>query len=307
MPKRTTDAAPDITLDWDDLRFVLAVAEGGSLNAGAARLGVRHSTVLRRLDALEARLGARLFERRRQGYAPTDAGSLMVEQAAQMQPAIAALQRRILGRDLQLSGPVRLNCPHFAVQGLLPQALADFAKSQPGIQVELAQSSGLVDLSRRDADVALRLSAQVPDHWVGRALGEVRFRVYTRRLTGGRAPALQGLDSLRHTARWIGFEQGLDRRFFERWMNQQVPAAQVVFRVDQFNAMVALLRTGLGVGLLPEVLGRQATDLAPISEPITALTTPLWLLTHPDLRRTARITALVQHLAQALPPLLAAG
>ncbi len=293
-------STPQQALDWDDLRFVLAVGDGGSLNAGATRLGVRHSTVLRRLDALEARLGTRLFERHRRGYSPTEAGELMVAQAARMAPDIEALRRQILGRDVQLSGSVRLNCAFVAMQYLLPGPLASFARLHPGITVELREAAGLVDLTRRDADVALRLSSQVPDFWIGRQVAEIDFRAYALAGAAHLPQAVQALVRLCQQAPWIGFEQGQDARFFERWMNTHVPAQRVVFRLDLFHAMVAMLHTGLGVGLLPCFVGEREPRLVAVSEKIAALRTPLWLLSHPDLRGTARVARFVQHLADGL-------
>ena len=304
MRKSTSD--PTLTrLDWDDLRFVLAVAEGGSLNGGAALLKVRHSTVLRRLDALEQRLQVRLFERLRQGYQPTEAGELIVEQARLMRPGIDALQRRILGRDLQLSGQVRLSTSYIVMAYLLPPLLAGFARAHPAIEVEVTQAAAMVDLSRRDADVALRSAFQVPDHLVGREVGVLRYRAYAARGAPDLPQALTPLDELCRSARWLAFEQGRSARVTDRWMNAEVDDARVVLRVDQFPAMVAMLRTGLGVGLLPSFAGEAEAGLIAVSEEIAALRTPLWLLTHPDLRGAARIRRLMQHLAEGLAPALA--
>lgn len=306
MHKSTTKAPPATTLDWDTLRFVLAVAEGGSLNAGAAALGLRHSTVLRRLDALERQMGTRLFDRHRRGYQPTEAGALMAEQAGLMRPAIADLQCRIAGRDVQLSGRVRLNTAFIAMRYLLPTTLAAFALAHPAIEVEVAEASALVDLSQRDADVALRLSQQVPGHLVGRVLGQVDFCAYALRGAAGLPQAVQALAPLCTQARWIGFERGRNSRFFERWMATEVPDSQTVLRLDQFHAMVALLHTGIGIGLLPTFAGRREPALVPVSDTIDALRTPLWLLTHPDLRGTERVRRFTQHLADGLTAALAA-
>lgn len=302
MQKRTsTDTDPlPARLDWDDLRFALAVADAGSLNGGAATLGVRHSTVLRRLDALEARLGTRLFERLRQGYQPTEAGELVVAQAREMRPAIDALQRRILGRDLELTGALRLNASFVTMQYLLPRPLAAFARAHPAIEVEVSEASALVDLSRRDADLALRLSSQVPAHLVGRELGRVGFAAYALRGAAGLPQRRTPLDALVSDARWIGFERGRQSRFFERWMLQHVPEARTVFRVDLFNSMVAMLHTGLGIGLLPRFAGDREPALVAVSDDIAALETPLWLLTHPDLRGSARIRAFLQQVGEGL-------
>ncbi|MGA0611114.1 LysR family transcriptional regulator [Caldimonas sp. KR1-144] len=307
MPRRTflPPAAGADALNWDDLRYALAIAEQGSLAGAARALGVRHSTVLRRLDALEARLGARLFERQRSGYAPTEAGELLVEHAGRLRPALQEMQRRILGRDLQLSGTLRLNVAHITTLYLLPRPLADFVRAHPGIGVEVDEASQLVDLSRRDADVALRLSAEVPQHLVGRELGRARFRVYARRgertLPQRRTP----LDKLIAQAPWIGYERDRRARFFDRWMHEQVPSERVVLRVDLLHSALAMVRTGLGVAVLPSFVEPHEPLLMPVSDDIPALETPLWLLTHPDLRATARVTAFMQQVGHGIAQALA--
>lgn len=304
MPEPTPSPQP---LDWDDLRFALAVAEAGSLNAAAQTLGVRHSTVLRRLDALEARLGSRLFDRLRAGYRPTEAGELLAEHARRVRPEIDALQRRLVGRDLEPSGSIRLNTSYIAMLYLLPQALASFARAHPRIEVEVAEASALVDLSRRDADVALRLSRQVPEHLVGRHLGDVDFAFYAVRGAPGLPQQVTPLEQLKAEGRFIGFERDHSARFFERWMLQQLAPERIVLRVDIFQSVVAMVRTGLGLGLLPHFVEPAEPGLLRVSEPIPALRTPLWLLTHPDLRGVARLQAFTRHLAEAVTPRLRAA
>lgn len=306
MPAPTRSAPARPSLDWDDLRHALAVAEAGSL-AGAARLlEVQHSTVLRRLAALERRLGARLFERRRSGYVPTEAGELLVAQARRMQPEIDEAVRRIRGRDLALQGSLRLNTAHIAMLYLLPEPLAAFAHAHPGIEVEVAEAPGLADLSRRDADLALRLSRVVPEHLVGRRIADVRFRIYARRgamhLPQSPLPPEQLLDFP-----WIGYERDRSATFYERWMRAEVPERSIRLRVDLFHSMVAMLRTGLGIGLLPSFVEAAEPELVAVSAPIEALDTPLWLLTHPDLRATARIRLFMQQVGDAIAQRLRAA
>lgn len=287
-------------IDWDDLRYALAVADAGSLVGAARSLGVQHSTVLRRLDALERRLGTRLFDRHRQGYTPTEAGELLAEQARRMQPAIDDMARRIVGRDLQLTGVVRLNTSYIAMLYLLPDPLAAFARAHPGIEVEVVEAMALVDLSRRDADVAMRISTQVPQHLVGRQLGTVRFRIYARRGQAGLPQRPQPVEQLIEQAPWIGFERDASGTFFERWMRNHVPPERIRMRVDLFHSMTVMLRTGLGVGLLPTFVGAQEPALVAVSDDIEEIATPVWLLTHPDLRRTARVRVFMQHVGDAV-------
>jgi DNA-binding transcriptional LysR family regulator len=288
------------TLDWDDLRVALAVADAGSL-AGAARvLQVNHTTALRRLDALEQRLNTRLFDRQRSGYLPTEAGELLAQEARAIAPRVHDIERRLLGRDLRLSGSVRLTTAFVAMAYLLPQALAAFARTHPGIEVEVAENSALLDLSRRQADVALRLSHQVPEHWVGRQLGMVQYRVYALRGAPGLPQRRTPLATLLRKAPWISFESEGSSNRFGRWMAANIPAEQVRVRVDMFNSLASMMRTGLGVGVLPTFVERGEEDLIALSDPIDDLATPLWLLTHPDLRRTTRIQTFMREVGDAV-------
>jgi len=286
------------TLDWDDLRVALAVADAGSLAGAARALNVNHTTALRRLDALEARLNTRLFDRQRGGYLPTDAGELLADEARAIAPRIDDIERRLLGRDLRLSGSVRVTTAFVVMSYLLPRPLAEFAAAHPGIEVEVAESTALLDLSRRLADVAVRLSHQVPEHWVGRELGTARYRVYAKRGAAGLPQQRKPLAWLLAHAPWVSFEREPANRF-GRWMSEHIPAPQVRLRVDMFNSVVAMLRTGLGVGVLPTFVAAHEPALVAVSAPIDDLATPLWILTHPDLRRTARIQAFIDTVGRA--------
>ena len=193
------------SLDWDDLRHALAIGAAGSLAGAARALGVNHTTVLRRLDALEAHLGSRLFERQRRGYQPTEAGLALLEQARHMAARADEVERQVLGRDRELTGALRVTTAFVLMDHLLPQPLADFARAYPGIEVEVVENAVLVDLSsrqadnpqawgRREADVAVRLSGQVAEHLVGRQLGMTQCRVYALRGAAGLPQAVTSLD-----------------------------------------------------------------------------------------------------------------
>jgi len=287
-------------LDWDALRVALAVADAGSLAGAARALNVNHTTALRRLDALEARLNTRLFERQRGGYVPTEAGELLAQEARAIAPRVHDIERRLLGRDLRLTGMVRLTTAFVTMAYLLPQPLADFARSHPGIEVEVAESGALLDLSRRQADVALRLSHQVPEHWVGRQLGSARYKVYAKRGASGLPQRKTPLEALFAKAPWVAFEREGSANRFARWMQERIPSEQVRLRVDIFNSIVSMLRTGLGVGVLPTFVEASEAELIPVSAAIEELETPMWVLTHPDLRRTARIQAFMQLVGDAI-------
>jgi DNA-binding transcriptional LysR family regulator len=306
------------SLDWDDLRHALAIGAAGSLAGAARALGVNHTTVLRRLDALEAHLGSRLFERQRRGYQPTEAGLALLEQARHMAARADEVERQVLGRDRELTGALRVTTAFVLMDHLLPQPLADFARAYPGIEVEVVENAVLVDLSsrqadnpqawgRREADVAVRLSGQVAEHLVGRQLGMTQCRVYALRGAAGLPQAVTSLDILAREAPWVAFERDASARIYDQWLHQRLAHANVRVRVDIFNAKAAMLRTGIGVGVLPTFMEARHPELVAVSEPIAELAQPVWLLTHPDLRQTARVRAFMQFVGDALAQRLKAG
>ncbi len=294
-------------LDWDDLRYALAVAEGRSAGAAAKALGVTHSTVLRRLDAMEARLGVELFLRSREVYTPTECGELLVEQARRVADGVVEAERRLLGRDLMLSGTVRLATSLVLLHDLIPETLADFARAHPAIRVEAVELPELADLSRREADVALRMASQVPEHLVGRSLGDARFRVYARRGAPGLPQSPKPLAELLRGHDWVSFDHDRFSHQYDRWLNEHVPPERVRLRVDMFNALSAMLHTGLGLGVLPTFSGERQPGLVAVSEDINALRTPVWMLTHPDLRAMARVRAFWQQVGDAVAARLEAA
>lgn len=303
-------------LDWSDLRHALAIGRAGSLSGAARQLGVNATTVQRRLESLETRLGARLFDRARSGYQPTEAGALLLEQARRMADQADEIERRVLGRDRELTGPLRVATAFVVMEHLLPQPLADFARAHPGIEVEVVENAILVDLSRRhtedatdwtrkEADVALRLSGNVAEHLVGRQLGMTHCRVYARRGADGLPQAVTPLPDLLRDAPWVAFERDATHRVYDRWMRAHLDHAHVRVRADIFNAVATMLRTGIGIGVLPTFMEPRHPELVAVSEPIPELSVPVWMLTHPDLRQTARVRAFMQFVGDAVAARLA--
>ncbi len=304
------------TLDWETLRHALAVGNAGSIGGAARALGVNHTTVLRRLDALEQQLGTRLFERQRSGYQPTEAGLVLLEQARHMATRADEVERQVLGRDRELTGALRVTTAFVLMDHLLPQPLADFARAYPGIEVEVIENAFLADLSsrsanpqhhgmRQEADVALRLSRHVADHLVGRELGMTQCRIYALRGAADLPQQVTRLDVLTRDTPWVAFERGASARVYDHWMREHLARAHVRVRVDIFNAMASMLRTGIGVGVLPTFMEHKHPELVAVSEPIPELAQPVWMLTHPDLRRTARVRAFMQFVGDALAQRLA--
>ncbi|MDW5377689.1 LysR family transcriptional regulator [Halomonas sp. HP20-15] len=275
---------------WDDLRIVLAIAESGSLAGAARRLGVNHATVFRRLGELERQLGVRLFERSRGGYTPTPAGEELAASASRVARDIADAERRVLGQDLALSGTLRITTTDTLLMGLLTPHFARFRAKHPRIVLEVVVSNRTLNLSRRDADIAIRPTSAPPETLVGRRVGRIAQAVYAR---------ADRHDDITRQA-WVGPDPHLGYPALEAWMVRQGVDAHAGYRVDSMLAMQAAIRSGLGRGVLPCYLADDQPDLRRLGEPIAELATDLWLLTHPDLRRTARVRAFFDSLATAL-------
>jgi len=286
-------------LAWTDFQTVLAVAQCGSVAKACARLAMSHVTLLRKLDAIETRLKAKLFERVRGRYTATAAGEELIAAAASMEPLARDAEMRVLGQDLRPSGLVRVSAASILVDQLLPPVLSQFVTAFPEVVIEIASSREHASLARREADVAIRVSDQVPDWLVGRKLGEIDFSVYGLRRKNFK-PATRSLEVLLAQPRWISFEREARELKFDRWLDAHVPDASVLLRVDGFSAALAMVRGGLGMGLLPTFLERSCPELQPLSAPIKELRTPLWLLTHQELRQTMRIKVMMQAFGPAL-------
>lgn len=292
-------AAPRSQLAWSDFHTVLAIAQHGSVAQACPALGMTHSTLLRKLDQIESRLKARLFERARGRYTPTAAGAEIVEAARAFEPVAAATETRVKGLDLRPRGEVRVSAASVVIEHLMAPVLVQFASAFPEIQIELASTRDHVNLRRREAEVAIRIADAVSGWLVGRKLAELSFRIYGP--AGGRGGVpLRPLPELARQRRWISFERDARDLKFDRWLAREVPESSVVLRVDDFSHAARLVRAGLGIALLPVFVEDQLDGLCPLTEPIEALRTPLWLITHPELMDTTRVKVLMRAFGPAL-------
>lgn len=279
--------------NWDDLRVFLAVARAGSLSGAARSLGVNHSTVFRRIGAFELALEVRLFDRLPGGYVLTAAGEEMRESALRVEAEIAALGRKVVGQDLRLSGTVRIATIDMLAVWLLPRHLAAFRAAYPGIELEVAVSNAAVNLSRHEADVALRVGNQPPETLVGRRVGRLVFASY------GAIGVTDRDQNIPLAERdWIGFES--DHEALASRFARFLPKVRPVFRVNSVAAAVAAAKAGIGLAPLPCGIADLEPDLVRVAQLPDAFSLDLWLLTHEDLRHTARIRALLDFLAEAL-------
>lgn len=285
-------------LGWDDLRVVMAVSQGGTLAAAAERLHVSHATVFRRLNQIERRLGVRLFERRRSGYTPTSAGAEVTALAGRLEHDIAALERRIAARDQRAAGTVRITTTDTLLYGPLSAALGAFRHAHPQIVLEVTTSNTLLDLDKGEADVAIRPSRDPPLTMVGRRISAVAMAVYGPRSI--RASASAALDRYD----WAVPDESLAHTPARHWLDDRGLLARAVYRADSLFALREAARHGVGLAVLPCYLADPDPQLMRVGAPLPELQSELWLLTHPQLRRTVRVKTFLDTLARLLKPLV---
>jgi DNA-binding transcriptional LysR family regulator len=283
-------------MDWDDLRYVLAIAREGGLNAAARKLEVNPSSVYRRLEALEASLEVRLFERLRSGYRLTAEGESLAEAAGHMETEALDAERRVRGTDTRLAGHIRISTSEGLATFLLPPHLAAFRDAYPDVTLEIGTTNQLVDLSRRDADVAIRATSKPPEHLVGRQTAGIAFAAYASRGyldIKGRARPLPEYE-------WIGYAGSLSRVPQAVWLEQQINQSRIHLRFDNFSAIREAAGSGLGCATLPCFVGDGDTRLERLPDTRVSTDLQIWVLTHPDLRRSARIRTFLRFFAARL-------
>jgi DNA-binding transcriptional LysR family regulator len=282
---------------WDDFEVVLAIAESGSLSGAARQLKVNHATVFRRLGDIERRLGVALFERSRLGYRPTQAGEEMAHTAQQIEEAVISTARRIAGRDLKPAGAVWLTTTDSLLADALSPIFADFRKHYPDITFDIFVSHQLFNLTKREADVAIRPTNNPPENLIGRRIVDVAVAVYGARQLVGTQP--QPGDDLMQWP-WIGPGPHLPDLPMQDWMQAQGYDVRCAYRVNSVSGMRSAVRSGSGISLLPCYLADADPELVQLSDPIADCTVGLWFLMHPDLRDVARIRTLLEFTTEAL-------
>ena len=297
-------AAQDGTMiDWDDVRYFLAAARGGSVRAAAKRLGVNHATVLRRIAQLEERLGTQMFEKLPSGYRLTAAGEEVLELAEQMEASSHQLETRVFGRDQSVRGLLRVTLTPILATHLLIPDFADFARLYPDIEMEILSSGELANLTNREADVAIRVvydRKTLPLNLHGLKGPELFGGVYISRdrLAAWRAGATDPM-------RWII----ISMHGVPDWASEgEVRTPGVPFRVTDAAAQIAAVRQGLGITTLPCFVGDADPLLVRAPGANLHMYGTLWLLTQGETRKTERIRLFTEFVSRRLAtyaPLLA--
>ena len=284
-------------MDWNDVRYFLALARHGSVRAAGAALQVSHSTVARRIEALETRLAARLFDRTREGYALTEAGTTMLAGAERAEREMAELERVLVGRDRRLSGPVALTCCDEYVAELLLRELTPFCATYPDIELQITTDSRSFDLTKREADIAIHIlavGAQPPEFLIGVKLVPLTLANYVSIDHAHRVdPEIAGSQP-----RWLATAP---RSTPEQLVaHSSYPDVPLWGEFSSLDLLVNAALHGLGIVMLPTYVGDSVPGLRRLACPDLRHMADIWLLSHPDLRTNTRLRETRTRVAEGL-------
>src|SRR5262245_59167103 len=260
-------------LSWDDFRYVKAIADTRSLAGAATELSVNHSTVFRRLAQIEGQLGSRLFERSRAGYALTPCGEEMVRLAERMGEDIVAFERQVTGHDLRPSGELRVTTNDTVLIHLMTGVFAAFRKAYPEIVLDVVVSNQALNLSKRDADVAVRATDRPPEALIGRRAASIAWAVFG---AADQAPETLHPESDARNATWVGFAENLANLKAAKWLRERAAPERIVYRINTVLGLAEAASSGIGLAVLPCFIGSATAGLTRLSAPLGEVENGLW-------------------------------
>ncbi len=264
-------------INWDDIKYFLEVARSGNITAAAKKLGVNHSTVSRRIQALEEQNGVRLFDRIPTGYEMTEAASNIYEFALEIEARNHDIARGLVGQDSRLQGDINVTMPHNILDYCLMREVTRFKELHPEIRLNLFVAKGVKNLAAREADVAIRLTPSPPDYLIGKEITKIQHGFYQSR-------------NLKVTSEVPIIVWG-DETALPTWAQDHFPKAEIALRVDDLYSMYTAVKAGLGIAKMPCYLPDTIADeeVRRIDIEIPPSSWGVWILSHVDLRHTARV------------------
>ncbi|MEE3046208.1 LysR family transcriptional regulator [uncultured Thalassospira sp.] len=279
-------------MNWNDLRFFVAVAQAGTLSGAARRLGKDHTTVARRIEALEADLGAHLFDRLATGWKLTEAGENLVPVAGRIEEDVLAFERQARG-DETAHGVVRIAVPPAAGRLLFAPRLAELLRDQKNLEYEILGSSVIANLARREADVAVRMATPDQSGLIVRKLTNLRFAVYAARGYTDRVPRKDWEFCADGRNTFGDYQQGWVWETLEQELPMRVKA-------DDSQTVLAFVAAGHGLGLLPRYMADLDDRLELVfDDTLGEVSKPVWLVVHPDMRRSPGVRMVMDALIKA--------
>ena len=288
-------------MNWDDIRYFLAVARAGSVAQAAENLEVNYTTVARRIAALEAKLAVRLFDRTQRGHNMTDAARTVYEHAIVVEQEMADIERMIYAQDARLAGRLRIATADVIATYLIFPHMTRFQQQYPEIEIEIAVSNTVVDLKQREADIALRIIfGDLPQDMICTHLADLGFAVYASDDYLAKCKTRENEDLT--LLQWLP-DQGepvLPEPFRPDWIRQLLPDATLGAKIDALPVMVSAIQNDMGVCGLPCIVGDAEPGLQRVVESKHAPVLPLWLVHHPDLRATSRVRVFREFIKEIL-------
>ncbi len=283
-------------MNWDDLRFVLALSRAGSLSRAAKALKVDHTTVGRRIEAAEASLGVRLFTRTSTGYVPTAEAERLLAQLQQVEDGVLALERGAHAQQGALEGTVRVTSPEtFGARYLAPR-LASFGRQHPGLTIELVTGAAILDLARREADIAVRMFRSKHENLVVRRVADVAYGLYASETYLARRPLKKASELCAHPILTSAPGPNVVEA---AWVKRITAGARPAFVSDLTLALLEAARADAGIAVLPRYVGDAEPSLRHLKmegEPRE----PVWITVHRDLKAAPRVRVILDHLATCL-------
>jgi DNA-binding transcriptional LysR family regulator len=284
------------TLAVPDLELVLALVRAGTLANAAERMRIDASTVFRSLQRIERGLGAALFSRSRAGYAPTELAQSLAEHAEQVEATLESARSLAQSKPEQVSGSVRITTTDTVLHALVAPALRTLHSAHPLLSYELHTGNEIANLTRRDADIAIRATKRPPAHLIGKNIGPIRVALFAAK----NSVIKRGADLEAGKAVWIAPDDALPEHPSVVWRKRIYPKVNPSYRVNSILTVAELVALGLGVGILPLFLAKSNPLLEQLTEVLDECETELWLLTHPESRHLRRVSTVYGHLAKAL-------
>jgi len=287
-------------IDWDELRYVLAVARTGTASGAAVELDVNATTVARRIAGLEAQIGLKLFARRQDGYSPTEAGLQAIHSAKAIEAEIHALQSGIAAQRRVTSGLVRFTCPETVASYLVAPWLMGFRQLYPAVRIEVINSDAMLDLGKGEADVAMRIGAPpIGSGIVARRLADCPWTAYcSRDYARDRGMPDSPAEMLDHAL--VGLEGSMARIPAGVWFERLVGPDRIPLRCNSLGNIVETIKANLGVAMLPCWIGDKVHELLRCYPPVPELSAPAWLIVNEELKTAPHVRAFVDFLSQRL-------
>jgi DNA-binding transcriptional LysR family regulator len=275
-------------MNWNDLKYFLALAREGTISGAGRVLNVKHTTVARRIEALEISLGTRLFDKSRSGYAMTQAAENLYQQVVSMEEKVRSIDRQAANQDSALAGPLKLTIAFELANRLVIPKMGEFSQRFPDINMQLLMTKNLVDLAAMEADLAIRMTPNPPDYLVGHEIMKLHHGIYASQ---------KHLQYCSRKTKVVLFQSENKR---PDWVKKYASDSEVSLRVDDVGSMAVATVNGFGLAKLPCFIGDTQPGLVRLDIIMSPSDWGIWILNHVELRTTARVRACKEHLISVL-------